>query len=209
VEDPSSAVRADAIRRLAGISGTGAQEVLPIFEAMLRSGDAATRRAGVTALGDLAGVDELTTRLLEEILRERGEAVRAAAAESLGRIAERNPGRAAFLLERALADPAHDVRMSAVRGLGRVWARLRAPGDLAAVLERSETDSARRLVALEALVAQADATGPTRDAAAQALDKLALSGPPLARLATQVGRNFIGARPGEMHAFLEKLLGGY
>jgi HEAT repeat protein len=212
VEDRSSAVRAEAIRQLATVSGDGAGKVLPIFTAMLRSGDPATRRAGVTALGDLAGVDDTTTRLLAEILRQRGEAVRAAAAESLGRIADRAPERAAPLLEQALGDPAHDVRMAAVRGLARVWARQRSPAQLAAVLAASETDSARRLVSLEALVTESDSAD--RQAAARtALEQVATSGPPLARLFAQIGRAFIsgggGGKPAEMHAFVDKLLGGY
>jgi HEAT repeat protein len=207
VEDRATTVRAEAVRRLAGISGEGAQKVLPIFETMLRSGDPATRRAGVAALGDLAGVTDATTRLLAATLRQTGETVRAAAAEALGRIGERDPDRATAILEKTLGDPAHDVRMAAIRGLGAVWARRRPPAEIAAVLDSSETDSARRLVALEALVLQAQA-GPNRDAAAKALEHTASSGPPLARLVAQVGRAFLDAKPAQMHAFLEKLLGG-
>jgi HEAT repeat protein len=207
VEDRAVNVRAEAVRRLAGISGEGAQRVLPIFETMLRSGDPATRRAGAMALGDLAGVTEATTRLLAATLRQTGESVRAAAAEALGRIAERDPDRATGILEKALADPTHDVRMAAIQGLGGVWARRRSPADNAAVLEGAETDSQRRLVALEALVLQAQ-SGPNRQPAAQALQRIATSGPPLARLVAQVGRAFLDAKPGQMHAFLEKLLDG-
>lgn len=207
VEDRAPAVRAEAVRRLAGLSGEGAQKVLPIFETMLRSGDPATRRAGAMALGDLAGVTDATTRLLAASLRQNGEAVRTAAAEALGRIAERDPDRATGILEKALTDPAHDVRMAAVRGLGGVWSRRRSPAEIATVLETSETDSARRLVALEALVRQAQG-GPNKEPASQALERIATSGPPLARLVAQVGRAFLGADPAQMHGFLEKLLGG-
>jgi HEAT repeat protein len=207
VEDHATDVRAEAVRRLAGISGDGAQKVLPLFETMLRSGDPATRRAGATALGDLAGVTEATTRLLAATLRQTGESVRAAAAEALGRIAERDPDRATAILEKALTDPTHDVRMAAVRGLGGVWSRQRQPAEIAGVLETSETDSARRLVALEALVLQAQG-GPHKDAATKELERIAAAGPPLARLVAEVGRAFLDAKPGQMHAFLEKLLGG-
>jgi hypothetical protein len=97
--------------------------------------------------------------------------------------------------------------MAAVRGLGGVWARRHSPADNAAVLERSETDSARRLVALEALVLQTQ--DPAKKAGAtQELARIADSGPPLARLVAQVGRAFIDGKPAAMHAFLEKLLGG-
>jgi HEAT repeat protein len=207
VEDRSITVRGEAVRRLAGISGEGAQKVLPIFETMLRSGDPATRRAGAIALGDLAGVTDATTRLLAATLRQTGETVRAAAAEALGRIAERDPDRATGILEKALLDPAHDVRMAAIRGLGGVWARRRSPAENAVVLETSETDSSRRLVALEALVLQAQ-LGPNKEPASKALERIASGGPPLARLVAQVGRAFLDAKPGQMHAFLEKLLGG-
>jgi HEAT repeat protein len=208
VEDRSVAVRAEAVRRLAAISGEGAEKVLPIFATMLRSGDPATRRAGAAALGDLAGVTETTTQILSATLRQTGESVRAAAAEALGHIAERDPDRATSILEKTLADPAQDVRMAAVRGLGGVWARRHSPDDNAAVLETSETDSARRLVALEALVLQAQEPGPRREAATKALARVADSGPPLARLLAQVGRAFLDGKAAPMHAFLEKLLGG-
>jgi HEAT repeat protein len=207
VEDRSGPVRAEAIRRLAGISGESAQKVLPIFETMLRSGDPSTRRAGAMALGDLAGVTEATTRILAATLRQTGESVRAAAAEALGRIAERDPDRATSILEKTLGDPAHDVRMAAIRGLGGVWARRHSPADNAEVLETSETDSARRLVALEALVLQVQ-DGAHHEAAAKELARIAESGPPLARLLAQVGRAFKDGQPAAMHAFLEKLLGG-
>jgi HEAT repeat protein/DNA-binding MarR family transcriptional regulator len=205
VEDRSGPVRAEAVRRLAGTSGEGAQRVLPIFETMLRSGDPASRRAGAAALGDLAGVTEQTTRILAATLRQTDESVRTAAAEALGHIAERDPDRATSILEKTLSDPAHDVRTAAIRGLGGVWSRRKSPAEIGAVLETSETDSARRLVALEALVLQAQ---DHKTAAAKELERVAQTGPPLARLAAQVGRAFVDSRPAPMHDFLEKLLGG-
>ena len=208
VEDRASVVRAEATRRLAAVSGAGAEQVLPIFEAMLRSGDPVVGKAGAAALADLAGASAQAIRLLDAALRQRGEAVRTAAAEALGRIAEREPAQATAILERTLGDPAHDVRMAAVRGLGAVRARRRPPAENAALLEQSERDSHQRLVALEALVLQSRATGETRTQAQAALTRIAASGPPLARLAAQIGRTFRDARPGEMQAFIERLLGG-
>src|SRR5262249_26823875 len=154
-EDRHLLVRTEAIRRLAGVSGVSAEQVLPIFESMLRSGDPGTRRAGALALGDLAGAGEVATRLLAAALRQPGEGVRAAAAEAAGRIAERARERAPPLLESALGDPAHDVRAAAIHGLGGVWSRRRTPEELGRVLETSEAESDRRLVALHALVLQA------------------------------------------------------
>lgn len=75
----------------------------------------------------------------------------------------------------------------------------------------------KRLVALEALVLQAtmppDAKNQAKSTAkakeAKALlERVAASGPPLARLAAQVGRVFLTGRREDMHAFLKKLYGG-
>jgi len=217
-EDRDAFVRSEAVRALSTTSGAGAAKVLPVFEAMLRAGDPATRRAGAIALGEVSGASESTTALLASVLRQRGESVRAAAAEAASRIAQRDPKAATPLLEKALSDPAHDVRSAATRGLGTVWATARPPAEMARILESSEADSVRRLVALEALVQQASQVSgakksggkpsPTAKEAKALLEKIALGGPPLARLAAQVGRVFLDGRLEDMHAFLEKLYGG-
>jgi hypothetical protein len=102
-----------------------------------------------------------------------------------------------------------------------VWAAERSPREVAAILEGSEADSVRRMVALEALVLQASQPQDTKQDAKQAtvkaakikeaknlLERIAKSGPPLARLAAQVGRVFLTGRREDMHSFLEKLYGG-
>ena len=212
-EDRQGLVRAEAVRALAAASGSGPERVLPVFEAMLRASDPATRRMGALALGDVTGAPEATAALLAGVLHQRGESVRAAAAEALARIAQRDPKAAGPFLEQAINDPAHDVRAAAIRGLGTTWARQRPPAEVAEILETCETDSARRLVAVEALVIQASRAEPGKpgEDAKQAkmlLEKLANSGPPLARLAAQVGRAFIGAKLEDMHAFFDRLYGG-
>ena len=212
-EDRQGLVRAEAVRALAAASGTGPERVLPVFEAMLRASDAATRRPGALALGDVTGAPEATAALLAGVLHQRGESVRTAAAEALASVAQRDPKAAGPFLEQAINDPAHDVRAAAIRGLGTTWARQRRPAEVAEILESCETDSARRLVAVEALVIQASQTGNGKagEEAKQAknlLERLATSGPPLARLAAQVGRAFIGARLEDMHAFFDRLYGG-
>jgi len=216
-EDRDAFVRSEAVRALSTASGAGAAKVLPVFETMLRAGDPATRRAGAIALGELSGAAESATALLATVLRQRGESVRAAAAEATARIAQRDPKAATPLLENALTDPAHDVRSAAIRGLGAVWAAERAPTEVAHILESSEADSVRRLVALEALVQQAAQTvDAKKDPAKQnkakeakaLLERVANAGPPLARLAAQVGRVFLNGRLEDMHSFLEKLYGG-
>jgi hypothetical protein len=105
------------------------------------------------------------------------------------------------------------VRAAAIRGLGTTWARQRKPAEIASILETSETEGSRRLVAVEALViqaAQAEKGKLTEDAkqARALLDRLATSGPPLARLAAQIGRAFVGAHLEEMHAFFDRMYGG-
>ena len=216
-EDRDAFVRTEAVRALATASGAGAAKVLPVFETMLRAGDPATRRAGAIALGEMAGASDSATALLGMVLRQRGESVRAAAAEAIAHIAQRDPKAATPLLEQALADPAHDVHSAAIRGLGAVWAAERSPVEVTAILEASEADSVKRLVALEALVLQATAlpdakkeskSGAKAKEAKALLERVAASGPPLARLAAQVGRVFLNGRREEMHAFLEKLYGG-
>ena len=215
-EDRDAFVRAEAVRALSTSSGPGAAKVLPVFETMLRAGDPATRRAGAIALGEVAGASESAVAILGLVLRQRGESVRAAAAEAIARIAQRDPKAAAPLLEQALTDPAHDVRSAATRGLGAVWAAERSPTEIASILESSEADSVRRFVALEALVLQATdissdkqgAKGGKSKKAKELLEKVAKSGPPQARLAAQVGRVFLGGRREDMHSFLEKLYGG-
>jgi HEAT repeat protein len=212
-EDRQGLVRAEAVRALAAASGSGPERVLPVFEAMLRASDAATRRAGALALGDVSGAPAATAALLAGVLHQRGESVRSAAAEALASLAQRDPKAAGPFLEQAISDPAHDVRAAAIRGLGTTWARQRRPAEVAEILESCETDSARRLVAVEALVIQASQAGSGKagEDAKQArnlLERLATSGPPLARLAAQVGRAFIGARLEDMHAFFDRLYGG-
>jgi hypothetical protein len=58
-------------------------------------------------------------------------------------------------------------------------------------------------------LAQRPGAPPTERAAARKeLDRIAESGPALARLAAQIGRSFADAPPAELHAFLERLFGG-
>jgi HEAT repeat protein len=218
VDDRANAVRAEATRILAAVSGSGAREVLPIFESMLRGGDTAARVAAVIGVGDLAGAGEPGARLLGEALGQRSEALRTAAARALGRLADREPEDAQPYLERAVRDPSYDVRNAAVPGLALAWSRRQHADELGRALVESEADSTRRFVALEALVMKAQAgAGSTaknavapaeRDAARETLQRTAESGPPLARLAAQIGRAFLEAQPPDLHVFIERLLGG-
>jgi HEAT repeat protein len=211
VDDRSQAVRAEAMRLLAGGGGGGARDMLPTFEAMLHGADASARTAAVAGIGELPDAGEAGIRLLGDALGQRSEALRAAAARALGRLAERDPAHAAPYLERAVRDVSYDVRSAALPGLALAWSQRMDARELGRVLVGSDTDSIRRVVALEALVARAQRPGaPAADrAAARAeLDRIGASGPALARLAARIGESFVDAPPAEMHAFIERLFGG-
>jgi HEAT repeat protein len=211
VDDRSKAVRAEAMRLLAGGAGGGARDALPTFEAMLHGADVSARTAAVAGIGELPDAGEAGVRLLGEALSQRSEALRAAAARALGRLAEREPARVAPYLERAVRDVSYDVRSAALPGLALAWSQRQDARELGRVLVGSDTDSIRRFVALEALVARAQrqsATPADRAAARAELDRIGDSGPALARLAARIGTSFIEAPPAEMHAFIERLFGG-
>ena len=212
VDDRSQTVRAEAMRLLAGGGvGGGARDVLPTFEAMLHGPDASARIAAVAGIGELPDAGEAGIRLLGEALTQRSEALRAAAARALGRLAEREPTKVAPSLERAVRDVSYDVRSAAVPGLALAWSQSLDARELGRILVGADTDSIRRLVALEALVDRAQRqTTPAQDRAAARgeLDRIADTGPALARLAARIGKSFIDAPPAEMHAFIERLFGG-
>src|SRR5262249_17411041 len=59
VDDRAEAVRAEAMRLLAGVAGSGSRDVLPTFEAMLHGGDRAAREAAVAGIGALPDPGDL------------------------------------------------------------------------------------------------------------------------------------------------------
>jgi hypothetical protein len=210
VDDRAEPVRAEAMRLLAGAAGVGARDVLPTFEVMLHGGDRAAREAAVAGIGELSDPGETGFRLLGEAIGSRSESLRTAAAHAFGRLAEREPARVAPYLERAVRDPAYDVRSAALPALALVWSRQLDPHTLGRTLVGSDGDSTRRFVALEALVVigQRPVPAAARTAARQEIDRIAESGPALARLAAQIGRSFIDAPPADLHLFIERLFGG-
>jgi len=211
VDDRAEGVRAEAMRLLAGAAGGGARDVLPTFEAMLHGGDRAAREAAVAGIGELTDPGDAGFRLLGEAIASRSESLRTAAARAFGRLAEREPARVAPVLERAVRDPAYDVRSAALPALALVWSRQIDAHALGHTLVSSDGDSTRRFVALEALVAIAQrnaAPAAERAAARHEIDRVSESGPALARLAAQIGRSFIDASPADLHVFIERLFGG-
>jgi HEAT repeat protein len=211
VEDRSDLVRSEAVRLLPGTAAGGARDTLPTFEAMLRGGDPATRAAAIAGIGELPDPGDAGFVLLGEAMHSRSEAVRAAAARALGRLAARAPERAGPLLEKAVRDPAYDVRSAALPALAIVWARQLDARTLGRTLLAADADSTRRFVALEALVALGQRTSATpaeRSAARAELGRIADAGPALARLAAQIGRSFVDAPVADVNAFIERLFGG-
>ncbi len=202
----SATVRTEAIKLLVTASGAAASSVLPVFESMLRLPGASARHAAIDALGQLAGVEDGASALLGGLVSHRSERTRAAAVSAFGAIAARAPALARPWLEKALTDPAHDVQEAAGRGLSIAWSVEQSPAALASILEASEADSRRRFVALDALVRKAKQPG-ARDAVLHELTRVADGGPPLARLAAQIGRVFADAPPETLAAFLDRLLG--
>jgi hypothetical protein len=175
---------------------------------MLHGGDKSAREAAVLGVGDLPGAGQAGARLLGEALAQRSESLRTAAALALGRLAEREPDYALGYLEQAVRDSSYDVRNAAIPGLALAWSRKQSADELGAALIGSETDSPRRFVALEALVMKAQrGTAAEKSAARKALDHAATEGPPLARLAAQIGRAFVHESSLAMHTFIEHLLG--
>jgi HEAT repeat protein len=211
VEDRSDLVRSEATRLVPGTAAGGARDALPSFEAMLRNGDSATRAAAIAGIGELPDPGEAGFALLADATRSRSEAVRAAAARALGRQAARAPQRVGPLLEKAVRDPAYDVRSAALPALAVVWSRQMDARTLAQALMGADADSTRRFVALEALVAlgqRPSATAAERAAARSELARVADTGPALARLAAQIGRSFADAPAADLNAFIERLFGG-
>jgi HEAT repeat protein len=211
VEDRSDLVRSEAMRLVPGTAAGGARDALPSFEAMLRGGDPATRAVAIAGIGELPDPGDAGFALLGEAMQSRSEAVRAAAARALGRLAARTPERAGPLLEKAVRDAAYDVRSAALPALAVVWSRQMDARTLGRTLVASDADSTRRFVALEALVGlgqRASATAAERTAARAELGRIADTGPALARLAAQIGRSFADAPAADLNAFIERLFGG-
>lgn len=203
---PSATVRAEAMKLLVASSDKGAADVLPIFESMLRSPDPAEQESAALSLGGLIGAEAGATATLERLLTSQSERQRRAAVVALARVAARNPSLARPILERALDDPAHDVRAAAAQGLAVAWAGERTPEAIAAILEQSEADSRRRLVALESLVQQSR-NPEHQPTVRKELERIAESGPPLARLAARVGLAFLQANPDALATFIHNLFG--
>ncbi|HXU71428.1 MAG TPA: HEAT repeat domain-containing protein [Polyangia bacterium] len=189
--DRDPAVRVAAVRGL-----VGAKAATALAQAA-GSPDPDVRPAALEAIGEVGG--PVAEKTLEAALSDGSERVRVAAVRGLSRMGKD----AAGLLTRALADSSRDVREAAVAGLGVAWSEL--PTEQLVARVGDETDADVRYAAALALARQAD--GPHGTAAQQALNKVADSGTPAARLTARVARAFVG-RADAMVAFLHILRDG-
>jgi hypothetical protein len=133
---------------------------------------------------------------LEAGLRQSSERVRVAATRGLNHAALAG-GPVGPILEKALHDPARDVRDAAVVGLGTVWAA-RPVGELGKLIQ-NETDADTRYAAAVALCRQASSSHG--DPAVKLLDDLGKHKSLAVRLAARVARAFV-TRPEQMGSFL-------
>jgi HEAT repeat protein len=189
--DRDAAVRVAAVRGL-----VGAKAATALAQAA-GSPDPDVRPAALEAIGEVGG--PIAEKTLEAALSDGSERVRVAAVRGLGHMGKD----AAGLITRALADSSRDVREAAVAALGVAWADL--PTEQLVSRLGDETDADVRYAAALALARQAD--GPHGTAAQQALNHVADSGTPAARLTARVARAFIG-RADAMVAFLHILRDG-
>ena len=195
-----------------GGAGGGARDVLPTFEAMLHGADASARdrgggRASASCRTRARRASACWARRSPSAARRcaRRRRVRSAGWRSA------SPRRSRPTWNARCATSRYDVRSAALPGLALAWSQSLDARELGRTLVGSDTDSIRRFVALEALVARAQrqsAPAADRAAARAELDRIADSGPALARLAARIGKSFIDAPPAEMHAFIERLFGG-
>ena len=204
LSDPDPSVRRAAIERLAaGNHGLAAEEVDRALALAVRDRDDAL---SVLALGALARVGEpgQVEDRLRRLLASPSERERARAAQAARGLAQRDPKRAAALLEPLFADPSRDVRVALLPSLATAYAASRKPLELVAMLDGSETQPTRRLVVVAAFVMLAE-NRATRDGAVAALEKVTREGPPLARLFGQLGRGLISSSADGL-AFLAELV---
>ena len=112
---------------------------------------------------------------------------RAAAAEAARALAEHDPAAATPLLDRAVRDPARDVRRIAIPALAALRAKATPLATLAKELRTHELDPRVRVLALASILSIAR-KGPADTKAAQdALAPIAKSAPPAAQLAARIG----------------------
>src|SRR5262249_38308244 len=122
LDDRDSGVRAAALRAVGQTAG-GVPQVPAAVETLAKTGTPEDREAAVGALAASgpAGAAR-AAEIVGGLLADRGESTRVSAARAAGRLAERDPGRATPLLERALADAAYDVRRAATPALAAAYA---------------------------------------------------------------------------------------
>jgi hypothetical protein len=204
LSDSDPAVRRAAVERLAaGKHSLAADEVERALGLAVRDRD---EQLGVVALTALARIGEPAQvgERLRRMLASPSERARARAAMAARGLAQRDPKLAIGLLEPLYRDPSHDVRAALLPSLAAAYAASRKPGELAAMLNGSETAPTRRLVVTAAFLVQAENPAGHEQAVA-ALEKAVNDGPPLAKLIGRLGLGLISSSADGL-AFLTELI---
>ena len=191
--DPDPRVRREALRLVADpASQLPPQAAIDTLELGARDADPLVRAAALEALVGLEEPAGAEVRL-GALLESPSEGVRALAASAGRGLAARDPKRAQKLLEPALRDAAHDVRVAATAAMGEALASSEAPAKLVERLRDSETDAPRRLAAAAALLALARRSPTGAEEITAALAPLAKDGPPMARFTATLVTGLLAA----------------
>jgi hypothetical protein len=204
LSDPDATVRRAAVERLAaGSHGLTAEDVDRALALAVRDRDEALRVLALAALARLGEPGQVAERL-RRLLASPSERERARAAQAARGLAERDPKSAIALLEPLYRDASRDVRAAMMPSLATAYAASHRPGELAAMLQASETAPTRRLVVTAAFLLRAG-DPDTRDDAVAGLEKAIAEGPPLAKLIGRLGLGLISSSADGL-AFLAELI---
>jgi len=184
--DPEADIRARAVAAVPG-AGLPPADAVALLEPALVDPDPQVAGAALRALATVQGQGARIKAELEIAMASDREWRRAAAAEAARALAEHDPAAATPLLDRAVRDPARDVRRIAIPALAALRAKATPLATLAKELRTHELDPRVRVLALASILSIAR-KGPADSKAAQdALLPIAKSGPPAAQLAARIG----------------------
>ena len=201
-QDPQ--VRRAALEHLAAHKDKVPAELLARGLALAaRDPDPELRQIALTTIARVAPEDAVVARL-RRALDSRVEGERAQAAAAAIGLVDRDANKTVELLEPLLDDASHDVRVALVPALAAAYAKTNAPDKLGQLLAGSETHAMRRLVIAAAFVTLAR-TDSGAAAVKPVLDRIASSGPPMARQLASLVSGMIAAKVDGL-AFLQELV---
>jgi hypothetical protein len=169
----------------------------------VRDPDPELSQLALTTIARVAAKDAVVARL-HRSLASRVERERAQAAAAAIGLVDRDVEASRGLLEPLLDDPSHDVRVAMVPALAAVYAKTNTPDKLAELMNDSEGNAMRRLVAAAAFVTLAH-TDAGQAAATAALKKVVASGPAMARQTARLVAGLITGKADGI-AFLQELV---